>query len=218
MRSLHRMNPVRVRWIAERIVQADASPTRSAARKAESRAQILDIGCGAGVAAEALARRGFDVLGLDAAGRAIDAARAHAAGKGLPLTYRTGVAEDLRAEDARFLAIVALEVIEHVADPGAFLATLAALLAPRGRLFLSTLTRTPQSFLAAKIGAEYLLRWLPIGTHDWRHFVTPAELGAMLREVGLRVIDITGLRVHPLIGQWNTSRDVSINYIIAAGN
>jgi 2-polyprenyl-6-hydroxyphenyl methylase/3-demethylubiquinone-9 3-methyltransferase len=218
MRSLHRMNPVRVRWIAERIVQADASPTRSAARKAESRAQILDIGCGAGVAAEALARRGFDVLGLDAAGRAIDAARAHAAGKGLPLTYRTGVAEDLRAEDARFLAIVALEVIEHVADPGAFLATLAALLAPRGRLFISTLNRTPQSFLAAKIGAEYLLRWLPVGTHNWRSFVTPAELGGLLRQVGLRVIDIAGLRVHPLTGQWSTDRNVSINYIIAAGN
>jgi 2-polyprenyl-6-hydroxyphenyl methylase/3-demethylubiquinone-9 3-methyltransferase len=218
MRSLHRMNPVRVRWIAERIARNRAAAARSVASQARGDHQILDIGCGGGVAAEALARRGFDVLGLDAASAAIDVARTHAEGKGLPLAYRTGLAEDLLAEDARFPVITALEVIEHVPDPSAFLATLAALLAPGGRLFVSTLNRTPQSFLGAKIGAEYLLRWLPVGTHDWRHFVTPAELGAMLRHVGLRVTDITGLRVHPLTGQWSTGRDVSINYIMAAGN
>ncbi len=178
--------------------------------------RVLDVGCGAGLAAEALARLGFDVLGLDAAGEAIAAAHAHAAGQNLPLAYRTGVAEDLLAENARFPVITALEVIEHVPDPAAFVATLAALLAPGGRLFLSTLNRTPQSFIAAKVGAEYLLRWLPVGTHDWRKFITPAELGGMLRRTGLRVAAISGLVGDPLTGRWKTSRNLAVNYILAA--
>jgi 2-polyprenyl-6-hydroxyphenyl methylase/3-demethylubiquinone-9 3-methyltransferase len=176
---------------------------------------LLDVGCGAGVAAEAFARLGFDVLGLDAAGGAIEAARAHAEGQGLPLAYRTGVAEDLLTEPARFPIVTALEVIEHVPNPAAFLATLAALLAPGGKLFVSTLNRTPQSFLAAKVGAEYVLRWLPIGTHDWRKFITPAELDDMLRRVGLRVSDLTGLVADPLTGRWSVSRNLSVNYLVA---
>ena len=213
MRPLHRMNPARVAWIADRLPKQTPPPLAGGGR---GEGALLDIGCGAGIAAEAFARLGYQVTGLDAAGEAIEAARTHAASTGLPITYRTGAPEDLAAEGARFPIITALEVIEHVPDPGAFLRTAAGLLAPGGRLFLSTLNRTPQSFLMAKVGAEYLLRWLPVGTHDWRKFITPNELDRMLRQVGLRVVDIAGLTADPLTGRWTTGRDLSVNYLLMA--
>jgi 2-polyprenyl-6-hydroxyphenyl methylase / 3-demethylubiquinone-9 3-methyltransferase len=201
MKPLHRMNPARVGWIESLL----HGPTR-----------ILDIGCGAGLAAEALARHGHDVLGIDAAGEAIEAAQNHASDKSVPVTYRACLAEDLVAEGARFPVVTCLEVIEHVPDPAGFVRVLVQLLEPGGLLVLSTLNRTRRSWVTAKVGAEYVLRMLPVGTHDWKAFITPAELAALLRAAGLRVGHTTGLVLDPLTGRWRTSRDMAVNYMIAA--
>ena len=203
MRPLHAMNPLRTAWVQSRIAEHFKTPVT-----------LLDVGCGAGLAAEALARRGHQVTGIDAAPQAIEAARAHAEPQSLPLEYRHATAEDLRAEGKNFQVITALEVIEHVPDPAIFLQTLAALLEPGGLLVVSTLNRTRRSYLTAKLGAEYLLRWLPIGTHDWQKFLTPPELATHLRQAGLGVTDIAGM-VPSSLG-WRISTSTAVNYIVAA--
>ena len=199
MRPLHAMNPLRVRWITQRLPAAGP---------------LLDVGCGAGLAAEALARAGHRVLGIDAAARALDAAEAHAA-PGLPVEYRLASTSELVAEGARFAAVTALEVIEHVPDSAGFLRDLSTLLAPGGQLFVSTINRTARSLVVAKWGAEYVLRLLPPGTHDWRRFVTPAELARHARSAGLRMTDSAGMTFDPFRQRWAVSRDLSVNYIAA---
>ena len=196
--ALHAMNPLRTGWIDRRIARGS---------------HILDIGCGAGLASEALARLGHTVLGLDAAPGIIAAARAHADGQDLALEYRAGAAEDLVAEGQTFPVITALEVIEHVADPAAFVGLAAALLAPGGRVFVSTLNRTARSLLVAKLGAEYVVRALPVGTHDWRRFVTPRELAAWARDAGLRLSATAGMTYALYAREWRESRDLGMNYI-----
>lgn len=202
MRPLHMMNPPRAAWISARI-----------RRYIGQTAAVLDVGCGAGLLAEALAQEGFSVTGLDAGADVIKVAREHAQGQGLDLTYRQGTAEALAAEGAVFPVITALEIIEHVADPEAFLVSLKTLLAPGGVLFLSTLNRTVKSYAVAKIGAEYMLRLLPVGTHNWRKFIKPEELGRFCRQAEMTLRETAGLSYSPLANGFQVSRDLSVNYL-----
>ena len=205
MAPLHAMNPLRTRWADRQIRASLGGPAR-----------LLDVGCGAGLVAEAMAKLGHDVLGLDAAASVVDVAAAHAVGQNLQLAYRVGSTETLISEGQRFQAITALEVIEHVSDPAEFVAMLAELLEPGGVLVMSTLNRTRRSYLTAKLGAEYVLRMLPVGTHDWQKFVPPEELARQMRAAGLRTVAQAGMSFNPLRGAWVESRDLSVNYLAAA--
>jgi 2-polyprenyl-6-hydroxyphenyl methylase / 3-demethylubiquinone-9 3-methyltransferase len=204
MQPLHRMNPLRVAWIDQRIRARLPSPVR-----------MLDLGCGAGIAAEAFARRGHDVLGLDASADAIDVAKSHAENLPVTLRYRAGEAEDLVAAGEKFDVVTALEVIEHVEDQPAFMRLLASLVAPGALVFVSTINRTWRSLAVAKIGAEYIARLLPAGTHDWRRFIPPEALASHARAAGLSLFDITGMEMGLATGDWWATRDVGVNYLAA---
>lgn len=206
MRPLHAMNPARTGWIMARV----------RARAANTPPQVLDVGCGAGLLAESLTRAGCRVSAIDAAGEAIAAARAHAEGQGLAIDYRQTEADALVAAGERFDVVTALEVIEHVPDQAGFLETLGQLVRPGGLLFISTINRTPQSFVVAKFGAEYVLRLLPAGTHEWRKFVTPGELARLCRAAGLRLADTAGIVPASLSGGFRESRNMTVNYIAMA--
>lgn len=213
-RPLHRMNPVRLDYVRDQIcAEFGRDPT---ARRALDGLQVVDVGCGGGLLCEPLTRLGATVTGLDAAGDGIAAARAHADAMGLDIEYRDVEARVLTEEGKRFDVVLALEVVEHVSDVQAFLNDLSALVKPDGLVILSTLNRTPQSFALGVVAAEYLLRWLPRGTHDWRKFLTPEELGKAAAEAGLNVVDRSGFQYHLLRESWTRGDDLSINYAMTA--
>ncbi len=213
-RPLHAMNPCRMGYVAEQVAAEFGRDLRSRAPFAGMR--IVDVGCGGGLAAEPMARLGAEVTGLDAAAESLAVARAHAEAQGLEIDYREETAEAAAGRGARFDVVLALEIVEHVADVPAFLAALAGLLRPGGMAILSTLNRTPESFAAAIVGAEWLLRWLPRGTHDWRKFPSPAELEAALAAAGLEVVDLKGMAPDPLRGGWRLSPSLRVNYLATA--
>ena len=213
MAPLHRLNPTRIEWLRDAIaahfrLSRGGGPPLAGLR-------LLDIGCGAGLVAEPLSRLGAEVVGLDPAPAAIEVARRHAEETGARLTYRAGAAEDLADEGARFDVVLAMEVIEHVADVPAFVALAASLIEPGGLIALSTLNRTLKSFALAIVGAEYVLRWLPPGTHHWEQFVTPDELTAALRAAGLKETQRRGVSYDPLCRKWRLSEDLAVNYFMA---
>ncbi|MFY9292315.1 MAG: bifunctional 2-polyprenyl-6-hydroxyphenol methylase/3-demethylubiquinol 3-O-methyltransferase UbiG [Methylorubrum rhodinum] len=214
MAVLHKFNPVRVGYIRDEVCRVfGRDPTAPFPLEGLS---VVDIGCGGGVLSEPLARLGARVTGLDPASANIAAARAHAEGEGLDIDYRDETIEAVVAGGARFDVVLAMEVVEHVSDRAGFLRAACTAVKPGGLLFAATINRTMRSFALAIVGAEYVLRWLPRGTHDWEKFVTPAELTADIEAGGLTVTDTTGVVYNPLGDSWRASRDTGVNYMLAA--
>ena len=211
---LHRLNPVRLGFIRE---QALARFGRDpAARRPFDGLTALDIGCGGGLVAEPLTRLGFAVTGIDAGEDAVGTARLHAERMALSIAYEAVAPEELAARGGHFDAVLAMEVIEHVEDIDAFMIAAAQLVAPGGILIAATLNRTLKSLALAKVGAEYVLRWVPAGTHDWRKFVRPSELGASVRRAGLTLTGFAGMSYDLLTDRWRESRDLDVNYFAVA--
>lgn len=214
-RPLHRLNPVRLGFLRDAAL-AHFGP-RPAGALPLAGLRVLDIGCGGGLVSEPLARMGAEVVAVDAAAENIAAAQAHAEAGGLKIAYRHGTAEELAEAGERFDLVVALEIVEHVADVDAFLDACTEMVKPGGALAMATLSRTPKAFMMAIVGAEYLLRWLPRGTHDWRRFLRPSELAAKLRPRGLSVTRLAGMVYNPLSDSWRLSeRDLDVNYLLFA--
>ena len=214
MRALHKFNPVRLAFIRDHAcAQFHRDPKALDSLKG---LRILDVGCGGGILAEPLARLGGDVVGIDPAEENAAAARAHAAASGLSIDYRAATAEALADAGERFDAVIASEVVEHVTDVGSFVHRCAEMVKPGGLLIVTTINRTLKSFGLVIVAAEYIMRWLPIGTHRWDKFVAPDELEAAIAAGGLAVIDCKGAIYDIFADEWRQGRDTDVNYMMAA--
>jgi len=214
-KPLHMLNPCRLDYITAQI--AAEFERDLGHRAAFAGLRVLDIGCGGGLLSEPMARLGANVVGADAAPRNIPVAQVHAAQSGLDIDYRHTTAEDMAAAGEQFDVVLNMEVVEHVTDPLAYLTACQRLLRPGGLMLCSTINRNAKSYAMAILGAEYVMRWLPKGTHDWAKFITPDELYELLRQAGLDPVDRKGFAFNPVTWQWRLSdRDLSVNYVTAS--
>ena len=213
-RPLHKFNPVRLAFIKETLCRHFGRDPRSE-RPLEG-IRVLDIGCGGGLLSEPLARLGADVVGADAAERNVLVARIHAERTGTTVDYRVATAESLAAAGETFDVVLAMEIVEHVADVRVFVEACASMVRPDGLLFVATINRTPKAWLLAIVGAEQVLRWLPKGTHQYEKLVKPSELDAALAGTGVAAIETHGVVYNPLKDSWGLSRDTDVNYMIVA--
>ena len=214
-KPLHMLNPCRLDYITSQIAAEFARDLDQP--KPFEGLRILDIGCGGGLLCEPMARLGATVVGVDAAPRNIPVAQVHAEQSGLTVDYRVGTAEDMAAAGEQFDVVLNMEVVEHVADPLGYLTACRMLLKPGGLHICSTINRNPKSFAMAIVGAEWVMRWLPKGTHDWAKFITPDELFSLLQQAGLDPVDRKGFQFNPINWSWRLSdRDLSVNYVTAS--
>lgn len=202
-KPLHAINPLRLNWI---IRQAGSLAGKS----------VLDVGCGGGILAESMAQAGAQVTGIDLAQQSLTVAKLHGLESGVAVDYQAISAEDMAAQrPAQFDIVTCMEMLEHVPDPGSVVRACASLVKPGGHVFFSTLNRNPKSFLFAIVGAEYLLRMLPKGTHSYENFIKPSELAAAARQAGLTVSQLSGMEYNPITDHYKLSTDTSVNYLMA---
>ena len=214
MAALHKFNPARLAYIRDQAAKRFAREPKKLGCLKDLR--MLDIGCGGGILSEPLARLGAQIVGADPSAENIAVASAHAEQSGVAVDYRAATAEELAAANERFDVVLAMEVIEHVADVKSFVATCASMVKPGGLMIAATLNRTFKSFALAIVGAEYVLRWLPRGTHQWDKFVTPNELELAFERAGLDVIGERGVIYNLLADRWQLSSDMDVNYMLVA--
>lgn len=209
-KPLHKFNPVRLGFMRRKLAEHFGRDPQAASPF--EGLTLLDVGCGGGLLSEPLARMGFKVTGVDAGDKNIGVARVHAEQSGLPIDYRVGGPEDV--DPASYDVVLSMEVIEHVPDPARFIALCAGACKPGGAFMGATLNRTTKSYALAVMGAEYILRWLPAGTHDWRKFVKPSEFAAFLRAAGVEVKDLKGMAYVPFRDEWHETSDLDVNYML----
>lgn len=213
-RPLHKFNPVRIEYIRDKVSAHFGRDPR--AHQPLSGLRVLDIGCGGGLLSEPVARMGASVVGADASEKNIGIARTHAEQSGVTVDYRAVTAEQLAADGEQFDVVLNMEVVEHVADVAFFMETCASLVKPGGLMFVATINRTLKAAALAIVGAEYVLRWLPRGTHQYEKLVRPEEIEAPLGVGGMTVTERTGVFFNPIQNQWNLSKDMDVNYMLLA--